>query len=654
MQNNQHEHLKYRPEIDGLRAIAVGVVLLYHAKLAMPGGFVGVDVFFVISGFLITSLILKDYESDDGFSIVRFWERRVRRIFPALIFVVIVTAVAGWFVLLPSDFLDLGKSVVAQAVFGSNFYFWDTSGYFESSAWIRPLLHTWSLAVEEQFYLLLPLLFLFRSRWNRKALRWGFGVVIVLSLVLSIIQADRSPDTGFYLLPSRAWELLAGAMLALFPIRNQLPKWIAELVGWSGLVGIGLACLLYTHSTPFPGAAALLPVLGTVAIIWSSGCSAEPNILCRVLSLRPLVFIGKISYSLYLWHWPILVYALYWRDNHIMHWPYRLALLGLSFLLAIISWKFVETPFRIRKVFPSRKGVLGFGFVSLMIYAGGGLYIVGNNGCPTRYSEAVVSIDSGSEPFAFSEDESSSLTEATRGGFLVVGKAAVSNETPIHCLVWGDSHAMALRPAFDQLGKEYAKTVHYAAHLATCPVLGYESFDETSLREESNSWARAIIDHVRVKQIPHVVIIANWDWYFKHEQVSSHEAFSRMLANTVVAIQEAGAKVWICKEVPNQIPDFRITMAKALLQGKPTDVGISKSNHMKASQAEDKILALPAENGAHIIDLSSALFTERGTSQLEVNGKSLYFDATHLSKEGALFLKGLFTPIFKPNLAAGE
>jgi peptidoglycan/LPS O-acetylase OafA/YrhL len=657
MNNEPHKKLEYRPEIDGLRAIAVGVVLLYHAKLAMPGGFVGVDVFFVISGFLITSLILKDYESDAGFSIVRFWERRVRRIFPALVFVVIVTVVAGCFVLLPSDFLDLGKSVVAQALFAGNFYFWDTSGYFETSAWIRPLLHTWSLAVEEQFYLLMPLLFVFCSCLRRNTLRWVFGMVILLSLTLSIIQADRAPDTGFYLLPSRAWELLVGAILALFPLRRQLPKWIAELVGWSGLISIGLACVLYSHSTPFPGAAALLPVLGTAAIIWSTGLAAEHNLLRRVLSLQPLVFIGKISYSLYLWHWPILVYALYWRDNFIMPWPYRLALLGLSFLLAIISWKFVETPFRLRRVFPSRKGVLGFGLASLILYAGCGIYVIVNKGFSQRYPTDVVKIDSAHQPEAlvklYPKPSPTTLLMAINGDFENDGKS----DKRIDYLVWGDSHAQAISPVFRKLARDKLLRVQFAAHPATCPALDYESFSDDGLRGESMQWSRAVVDYCIRAKVKNVVMHASWEWYYdrnpsgvRHSAVDRdrlRNLFAMKLAKTARELIKGGSNVWIIKRAPVHDRNYRLGLAKATLMKASYKDCMTKSSMIEYSLEEDEVMSLAVKEGAKVLNPSPYFYQGTQYCLLRHNDQLLYKDHSHLSISGALFLESMLDPMFR-------
>lgn len=651
MKNNSHEQLRYRPEIDGLRAIAVVAVLLFHAKLGMSGGFVGVDVFFVISGFLITSLILKDHESEHGFSILGFWERRTRRILPALAFVILGTVLAGWFILLPSDFLDLGKSVVAQAAFAGNFYFWHTSGYFEADAFIRPLLHTWSLAVEEQFYLLLPLLFLSRRRWSRKTLRWLFSGLLIASLVLSIIQVKQSPDTGFYLLPSRAWELLVGALLAVFPISRNAPRWFCELVGWAGLLAIGAVCLFYHESTPFPGMAAIPPVLGTAAIIWSTGMPVGASVLKKLLALTPVVFVGKMSYSLYLWHWPIIVYALYWLDNHILAWPYRVALLGLSFLLAFISWKFVETPFRVRKCFASRIGILSFGSATLVMCAVVGGFVWANKGHAERYPASVSEADMPSGGYDYdwiglNKGWSADISWASKGEFPTVGSSSALNEGNVHCLLWGDSHAMALRPAFAELAKQCSTKVQFATHPATCPVLGYESFHPDSLQKDSQAWSQAIIAHVRKNRIPHVVIVANWPFYYDHKHAKSHKDFALMLGESTRSLIEAGSKVWILRRVPVQDRHIRISLAKSLLHSQPTDIGISRSKYLVDAAEQDAIFAPSIEQGAEILDPSVVFYAKGENFPLMVNGKALYSDNNHLSVNGAFFLMPLFNPVF--------
>jgi peptidoglycan/LPS O-acetylase OafA/YrhL len=270
-------NFRYRPEIDGLRAIAVMAVVLFHAGLGVTGGFIGVDVFFVISGFLITSLIFKDLEAGK-FSFTNFWERRARRIIPASVAMVFAVLIAGWFLLLPSDYAALGKSAAMHAAFAANFYFWRSTNYFSGPADELPLLHTWSLAVEEQFYLFVPLLLagLFRlpKLRSRRVLLLLFGIGFVISLALSIIAVPRMPAAAFYLLPTRAWELLAGSIIAILPTVS-LSRPLRELLCWTGFALILIPCFLYTKQTPFPGLAALPPCLGTALFIWVSGSTAS-------------------------------------------------------------------------------------------------------------------------------------------------------------------------------------------------------------------------------------------------------------------------------------------------------------------------------------------------------------------------------------------
>lgn len=293
--------LKYRADIDGLRAIAVLVVIFFHAGIpGFSGGFVGVDVFFVISGFLITSIIVN--EIDEGkFSIARFYERRIRRIFPALFPVIVFTVVAGAFLYDFVSFKELGKSIVATTLFSSNIHFWHQAGYFDTESIRKPLLHTWSLAVEEQFYIVFPLLLLAINRFGKKLyLPWLLGIGL-LSLFASIYGIYSNPSVTFYMVPTRAWELLAGSILALQRIPLLKSNSYRNLFS---VTGFGLICysvVCYTEATLFPGANALAPVIGASLIIYS-GMEGGASTVKKFLSVKPLVSIGLISYSLYLWH----------------------------------------------------------------------------------------------------------------------------------------------------------------------------------------------------------------------------------------------------------------------------------------------------------------------------------------------------------------
>ena len=263
------ENMKYRPDVDGLRAVAVLPVVLFHSGIAgFGGGFVGVDVFFVISGYVITLRLLSDLEQG-RFSIIDFYERRVRRIFPALFFMIGLTTIAASVLLLPPNFEDFSKSAVATALFVSNMYFWKFSGYFEPSALLRPLLHTWSLAVEEQYYIFMPIAMYLAYRFARAKWLLVFLPVALLSFALSVYATTTAPTANFFFLPTRAWELLLGAMLVLTPPLAPARKWLADALGFLGLGLILYAVLSYTEETPFPGVNALAPCLGAALVIYS-------------------------------------------------------------------------------------------------------------------------------------------------------------------------------------------------------------------------------------------------------------------------------------------------------------------------------------------------------------------------------------------------
>ncbi|MFN0185841.1 MAG: acyltransferase family protein [Aquabacterium sp.] len=350
--------------MDGLRALAVVPVVLFHAGFgAFSGGFVGVDVFFVISGYLITTIIQAEL-AEGRFSITTFYERRARRILPALFLVLAVCLPFAWAWLLPPDLQDFSQGLVAVALFASNILFWRTSGYFDTAAELKPLLHTWSLAVEEQFYLFFPLFLMAAWRWGRRRIVGLLLVASLLSLALAQWGVLHKPDAAFYLLPTRAWELAIGALLALH---------LAQPVAWRPapaqgriLETVGLALLLwgmlaFDTKTPFPGLHALPPTLGTALIIL---CSGPTTPVGRLLSRRVLVGIGLISYSAYLWHQPMFAFARHrtWQE------PTPLLLAGLAlaaFGLAWLSWRFVERPFR-QKGVVSRRTVFRFaGWASL-------------------------------------------------------------------------------------------------------------------------------------------------------------------------------------------------------------------------------------------------------------------------------------------------
>ena len=347
--------LTYRPEIDGLRAIAVGAVILYHAQITIlghqpfKGGFIGVDIFFVISGYLITSIILKELVTTGSFSFKHFYERRIRRILPALLFVMLVSLPFAWMYLLPSSFVDFSKSILYSLGFSSNFYFhYSGQQYGAESGLLKPFLHTWSLSVEEQFYILFPIVLLITFKYFRKYIVHILILGFVVSLGLADWSSRNHPSFNFYVLPTRGWELLAGSILAYFEITNvkrSENKTLNLILPTIGLLLIGHSILFFNDEMFHPSFYTLSPIIGVCLIIWFSN---KNELITKILSTKLFVGIGLISYSLYLWHYPIFALArkIQFFDGSIS----KILIIGVTIIvISIISFYFIEQPVRNKK-----------------------------------------------------------------------------------------------------------------------------------------------------------------------------------------------------------------------------------------------------------------------------------------------------------------
>ena len=349
--------MRYRPEIDGLRAIAVIPVIFFHAGFEwFSGGFVGVDIFFVISGYLITTIILS--EMDQGkFSLANFYERRARRILPALFFVMISCIPFAWMWMSPADLDDFSQSLIAVSTFTSNFLFWKESGYFDTAVDLKPLLHTWSLAVEEQYYVLFPLFMMLIWRIGKQWIIVLLAVIAVLSLSLAHWGAYTNPTPTFFLLPTRGWELLLGSFVAFFYNRFKyinLNPLVCQVFSLIGFILIAYAIFRYDKNTPFPSLYALAPTIGATLIITFT---TQKTLLYKVLSSRLFVFIGLISYSAYLWHQPMFAFAKHKFFPEPSSWL-MVSLTVISFLFAFVTWKYIETPFRRGKAVKTKQIVV--------------------------------------------------------------------------------------------------------------------------------------------------------------------------------------------------------------------------------------------------------------------------------------------------------
>ncbi|MFZ1085838.1 MAG: acyltransferase family protein, partial [Terracidiphilus sp.] len=396
--------LKYRPDIDGLRAVAVVSVVAFHIGAGhLMGGFVGVDVFFVISGYLISAIIFSDI-AGSRFSVFGFYERRIRRIFPALFGMLIAFSAVASFLLLPTELIDYAKSLLAAVTSSSNFYFWQHSGYFDLPE-SNPLLHTWSLAVEEQFYILFPICLVVIRKFFPLRLRIAVVILFFSSLLASIATVHLNPVSAFYMPYTRAWELLLGTMISqgIFPrLHSSILRNFTTLTG-TGLIAYPV--FYYTSKTPFPGIAALAPCIGSALIIGAGEFGS--TLVGRVLSWRPIVFIGLISYSLYLWHWPVIVMhtmGLSVNINDLLPQRYAAMIpafrfdmwmeIVISFVLAILSWRFIERPFRSRPLRISRRPLFALSAAVMAVLITYSLIVICDEGFKGRFSPRAVKVAS--------------------------------------------------------------------------------------------------------------------------------------------------------------------------------------------------------------------------------------------------------------------
>jgi peptidoglycan/LPS O-acetylase OafA/YrhL len=453
------ESQTYRKDIDGLRAIAIIPVLLYHLNFRYtPGGFIGVDIFFVISGFLITQHIAAELEAG-RFSLTAFYERRIRRIFPALVAMLLCATVFAYLLLLPLEMVEFSRSLLAAVLSVSNIYFWLNTDYFQIKD--IPLLHTWSLGVEEQFYVVLPLTLMFLDRFCKARIRMVICLIAGASFVLSALTVSRFQEAAFYLLPQRSWELLLGSILALRILPDLSGRVLREICAAVGLGAIIFLTLRYSRSWTFPGPLALLPCVGAVLII-ETGRHGR-TIVSRILSTGPLVGVGLISYSVYLWHLPILVFQDYFTAlafGHVfsllfpsLSYPQavtmeRIAFLFvLSLLIGALSWKFIEQPIRFGKLRPARKTLFSLASAAASLLVLVSVSAILARGLPARFSPRVVAIGSYDE----------SLTHLRRGSCFVSDVRSYDAALCLkfdparpNWLLLGDSHAAQLSYGLSQ------------------------------------------------------------------------------------------------------------------------------------------------------------------------------------------------------------
>jgi len=630
----------YRPDIDGLRAVAVLAVLVFHFGGGLSGGFVGVDVFFVISGFLITGILAREVEQGT-FSLQRFWTRRLRRIAPASLVVTVVTLLAGLFILMPGDLVPLAKATIAQQTMLTNVYEWRNIGYFDTHR-PRPLLHMWSLAVEEQFYLLYPLLFArlpLRRRGLVRVILWGaMGASLALSVYATSYRAGMA---GFFLLPFRAWELLLGGLAALESPRRPLGAVRANLLAALGIALIAVPCFGYSEKIPFPGLAALPPCLGACYLIFSG--THDRTLVGRVLSSPLAVAIGLISYSLYLWHWPLHVYAIYGSWGRMS--PGVTALLYVaSFALAWMSWRWIETPFRhgMRSIgFSEALRIVVASAVVLVVVA---VAIERGGGLPDRFPRRAAAY---LRPTATDvHDNRFQAMEADRSPDLLVrafdGTAAA--DSAIDCLVWGDSQAVAALGCLGELFEGQGIRGAWACRNAHYPLLGTTRPGAASGRKVWLAWAEDVVAAVRTARIPHVILLSDWPTVELATidggaggdgPATGAGKIAASLIHTCRVLNEAGATVWLIEPQPYQPADPLRWLVWSSALGRPVPRGVDRSEYDRIQgPVLEAFTAAAAAADVRITPAREVWFTADGASLIGDESHAFYTDGQHVSPEG--------------------
>lgn len=616
--------LHYRAEIDGLRAWAVLLVIFFHAKVPLfSGGFVGVDVFFVISGYLITRLIAKE-ASESRFSLLQFYERRIRRIIPALVVMMAITLIAGAFFVLPPSLERMSQSAMAALLFFSNVHFWqESANYFAPTAETDPFLHTWSLAVEEQFYIFFPVFIALSFRYLRPFLIPACILGFVVTFILSQIGVTIAPTAAFYLSPTRGWEFLAGSLLALNAVPRLYNVVANSLLSALGLTLIAASSFILSPQMGFPGINAVPPVLGAALIIYAAhGALWPPVRLC--MTARPILFTGLISYSLYLWHWPLLVFA----EHFLLERPLRalelIAVLCLGYGFAVLSYHYVEQPFRRGTVFrPPVRMLAGAGSLTAIA---GTLAMIG------VLSDGLAARHPGLKDLSMSAQykrEAPAREASIADCFVseVQGRRSegciLSQGDPAHgaLFLWGDSFALHYTPAMTVAGAQQPRPVISMASPQCPPILNY---DPKQLPACSAINQRAL-NEIRKRNIDTVILAANWFSYLSVGRLSYED-----IEHTIETLHGMDLRIAIV----GQSPVFHFT-----------DVHEAYYRHARQQDAGDRAfssnpISRPInERLAHMGDVfidPTPMFCEETSRCMFHDGKNyLMSDYGHLTLAGA-------------------
>ena len=621
---------KYRPDIDGLRAFAVLPVIFFHLHLVgFSGGYVGVDIFFVISGYLITGLIYGEMQKKT-FSLKTFYIRRIRRIAPALLITLFTVATFSFLILKPEELRSFGLSLALQLISAQNFVFFSEGEYF-LGADLKPLLHTWSLAVEEQFYLFWPLLLLGIRRFSFKVKLLFIATIMLGSFAVNLGLMGVSPKASFFLLPPRAWELVAGGLIALLETKSQFRKVLSHnLRTLLGLVGFSLICFSIfrlTSETPFPGSAALLPVTGTVFLLISGVGSL--TLIGRILSFRPIVLIGLISYPMYLWHWPIISLLHQFRINPSA--PLNLVLIIFATVfLSVITYRYIETPIRTKRWLPTTKHLLvvaGSGFV---IVASFGTHVFITDGASYRYPSVARNLLTA--PLAARTQRCGLIFKVLNPRSPVCTLVADPTATR-RVLLWGNSHADHWSGLFTDLAQESSSAFYLNAR--NCRATPDHDFC-------GNHVQKAIFEFIALEHVTDVVLPSTG---YGSYQIAD-DVFERNLKDLVQKLAGLGVRTWLVIDIPSG-ESLSPIVAYEKNPTNPKLGSIPLSKYMKTKVREQELFESLSRSFSEVRVIDPSLSLCDFESCLGgKNSMAWYRDTSHVSDTGAKAAREQFMPIF--------
>ncbi len=643
--------IKYRPDVDGLRAFSVLSVIVFHFHSdILPGGYVGVDVFFVISGYLISKLIISEIDNST-FSFVQFYERRIRRIFPAIFLMLFVGAAASFVFLTPTPFLKYANSAAAAALSVSNIYFYKHSGYFDLGANELPLLHTWSLAVEEQFYLLFPIIFLLGKRFLRLPWLVIFVPLALISLTISVVQTSFARTAAFYLPMSRSWEFLLGSVLAL-DILPKLGNKTAEILSIVGVGVLAAAMVILDRGAPFPGWVALIPCLGACLIIHTG--DGRVTAVGGLLSLRIVVIIGLISYSLYLWHWPALVFMRLFWGGSLSPSESSLVLAGI-FGVSWLSWRYVEQPVRRNRALFTRRRLFIGAATSIVLLVGIRSTVNALSGLPQRFNP---------EAIRLLTDDASTLSNGCATAIEDGGICTVGGPLPPETFaIVGDSYGGALLAGLDFEARRLG-----SRGLAFIKPGCYPLIDVQVDKLACMNFVREAFESIKsIHTINTVVLVGRWTTAIESRRSGSENVFTEYLQdfstrkpsyaeNSAVfarGIERTrrmlnGCRLFVIAHVPEQRTNVPISAAFRLTAGQSPQIGVPFSIVEEREARTSRILAeLAKQYNYTIVDVSKTMCDAHECAGTR-DGRSLYSDDNHLSVYGSNLVaqSGLYSQVF--------